>query len=50
MFCFSLVLKAVKGLVEQRDLYCDSQRRIKEMEDEIDVLKEQVAQLELKAR
>lgn len=50
MFCLSIVLKAIKGLVEQRDLYGDSQRRIKEMESEVDVLKEQVAQLKLMAR
>jgi len=47
---FFVVLKAVERLVEQRDLYGDSQRRIKEMESDIDILKEQVAQLELMAR
>jgi hypothetical protein len=40
---------AIEGLVEQRNLYSDSQCRIKEMGSEIDILKEQVARLELMA-
>ena len=43
---FFVVRGAVEELVELRDLYGDSQRRIKEAESEIDTLKERVAQLE----
>ena len=47
---FSVVLLAVEELVEQRDIYVNSQHRIEEAGFEIDTLKEQVAQLELMVR
>ena len=47
MFCFRLVLQAVEELVEQRELYVSSQRRVGEAKSEINALKEQIAQLQL---
>jgi len=44
---FFVVLKAVEDLVEQRKDYVDSQHRAKVAETKVNVLKDQVAQLEL---